>query len=105
MVLFMDLMTGPNIKKSLNALSVSKRYHNKNKSGGNFGINVMFHRELKPGNYEFNGDYNTRGEIVRLTFAPMYQGVGVRIIRPDNYQTETYQSVMNRVKEILAGGY
>ena len=101
MVLFMDLMTGPNIKKSLNAKRANMRYHNKNKSGGNFGMNVY----LEPGNYEFNGDYNTRGEIVRLTFAPMYQGVGVRIIRPDNYQTETYQSVMNRVKEILAGGY
>ena len=75
-LLFSDL-TGAKLKKMLNATKASRRYHNKNKSGGNFGINVYTDGK---DSFEINGRYNTQGEITSL-------GVGRLWGMPTDYRS------------------
>jgi hypothetical protein len=63
-------LNGLAIKKALRAQSASYRYHNKNKSGGNFGINI---RGLKGADFEISGDYDTEGNVRQLRFGYLYQ--------------------------------
>lgn len=53
------------IKKNLCAASVRFRWHNKNNTGGNFGINVI---GVKGKNYEISGRYNCEGTLRCLRF-------------------------------------
>lgn len=88
-------LNGRTIKKQCNHLkntdSVAQRYHNKNKSGGNFGFTVKI---LKPESEwtegplggtkkhewvaDITGNYNTDGEITRLSLGE-YGGVASEI--------------------------
>ena len=58
------------IKKRLGAKSVAFRWHNKNKSGGNFGINII---GVKDRNYEISGHYDVSGLLSGLRFGRIYQ--------------------------------
>ena len=65
------------IKKQLGANSASFRWHNKNKSGGNFGINIYFAKEFnRETDREFTGYYNKEGEIYNLSYSPLYSAGG-----------------------------
>ena len=67
-LMFSDL-TGPKLKKMLGANRALRRYHNKNKSGGNFGINI--YTEGK-GSFEINGRYNPNGEIISIDIGRLW---------------------------------
>jgi hypothetical protein len=58
------------IKKKLNAESVCFRWHNKNKSGGNFGINIC---GVSDNDYGISGRYNDQGLLINLRFGFIYQ--------------------------------
>jgi len=67
------------IKKKLDAERVCFRWHNKNKSGGNFGINIW---NVKGKDYEISGNYNVEGLLCGLRFGFIFQA-GI----PMNVQT------------------
>ena len=56
------------IKKKLNADSVSYRWHNKNKIGGSFGINII---GVNGRDYQISGHYNNKGVVRELRFRPL----------------------------------
>lgn len=58
------------LRKKLGAESVRFRWHNKNKSGGNFGINI---RGVKEKNYEILGRYNPEGLLRSLHFGYLFK--------------------------------
>lgn len=58
------------IKKKLGAESVRFRWHNKNKSGGNFGLSII---GVKGRDYEISGYYNITGKLYDLRFGFIYQ--------------------------------
>ena len=57
------------LKKLTGAISCRKRYHNKNKTGGNFGIDIY----MKNGYQEIGGTYNTEGEIIEIHWGMDYK--------------------------------
>lgn len=63
-------LNGRAIKKALGAERVMFRWHNKNKSGGNFGINIL---GVNKGDWEISGHYDTEGNILSLRFGKIYQ--------------------------------
>ena len=63
-------LNGRAIKKALGAQRVMFRWHNKNKSGGNFGINIL---GVNNGDWEISGHYDTNGNILSLRFGKIYQ--------------------------------
>ena len=67
------------IKKKLDAERVCFRWHNKNNSGGNFGINIW---NVKGKDYEISGYYNVEGLLRGLRFGFIFQA-GI----PMNVQT------------------
>jgi hypothetical protein len=89
MALNISELKGTELKKVINAQRVMKRYHNKNNSGGNFGIDIR----LQNGDYyELGGNHNIKGEIWSLHFGKGY-GLGAKIVRKDNYQTFTFNDL------------
>ena len=63
------------LKKLINAKRIAQRWHNKNKSGGNFGLNIYFGDEFVRGrDKEITGNYNSDGEITSLHFGNLYWG-------------------------------
>lgn len=58
------------IKKRFGAKRVRFRWHNKNNSGGNFGINVI---GVNGKDYEITGRYNVEGTLRSLRFGPIFQ--------------------------------
>lgn len=57
------------IKKRLNAKQVCYRWHNKNKTGGNFGINIC---GVNSKDYEISGYYDLTGLVSGLRFGFIY---------------------------------
>ena len=57
---------GRTLKKVFNAKRAAFQYHNKNNSGGNFAINIIF--EDRPTSRQFHGEYTTEGFIYSLQF-------------------------------------
>ena len=93
MVLYFEELKGTNLKKVINAKRVSRQYHNKNLSGGNFGINIR----LQNGKlYNLNGVYDTKRIVRCLSFGEGYS-LGAKIIRNDNYASFSF----NDLKQIL----
>lgn len=76
-------LTGRYLKKTLGAKSASFRYHNRNKSGGNFGIDV---RGVNGLDYELNGDYNVEGNVKWVGFGKIYWTRG-------NHQPQTLEEL------------
>ena len=68
-------------KRTLNFDKVSFRYHNKNKSGGNFAINYKIGEWGKQDykNYELEGEYKTDGSFIYLRVGVAYKGIGTKI--------------------------
>ena len=67
-------LKGVTIKKAIKAHRVAMRWHNKNKSGGNFGFNIYFGPEFNRGtDTELTGYYNKDGFITRLNYGFLYQ--------------------------------
>lgn len=58
------------IKKRFDAESVHFRWHNKNKNGGNFRINLI---GIAGKDWEISGQYNQDGIITHLRFGFIYQ--------------------------------
>lgn len=58
------------IKKRFDAKSVALRWHNKNKSGGNFGMNI---HGVNGKDFEISGQYNIDGILSGLRFGFIYQ--------------------------------
>tara|TARA_Y100000310_G_C20272159_1_gene618528 strand:- start:211 stop:648 length:438 start_codon:yes stop_codon:yes gene_type:complete len=111
MTVYIKDLRGPNIKKALGAARVFKRYHNRNKSGGNFGINIHF-AEYPTQKYwstavELTGDHDLHDAIYSLTFAPIYQmspqffEIGDEIITRRNYKTMTFEDLMDMLNARL----
>lgn len=90
-----DEIKGNNIKKVLNAQQVAQQYHNRNKSGGNFGINIAMQNGDR---FSMNGIYDTQKVIRRLSVAEGW-GIGEKVIREDNYQTFTFEDLSRVLKE------
>lgn len=72
-MLTMKELKGTALKKALNAKSVSMRWHNKNKSGGNFGFNIRGVPNTAH-DFELTGNYNEHGEVFGLIFGRIYWG-------------------------------
>jgi len=67
-------LTGTVIKKELGARRCVQRWHNKNKSGGNFGFNIYFSEEFdRATDKEITGEYNRDGDIINLRFGTLWQ--------------------------------
>jgi len=72
------------LRKKINAFRVAQRWHNKNKQGGNFGINIYFAKEHNRDiDKEITGYYNKEGEIINLNFSSLYGGGGFQLQRED----------------------
>lgn len=92
-----------NLKKDMNLHASRQRYHNKNKSGGNFGYDLY---PIKTDNYPYpwldvNGDYDTEGNIRLLSVT--YQNIGrtrVRIIGK-NWETIPYTELVEKLQTFL----
>ena len=73
MAITIKQLSGNAVKKGLNAHKSHFRWHNKNKSGGNFGINIYFAEEFnRETDKEITGYYNKDGYIYNLRFSPLY---------------------------------
>lgn len=61
------------LKKLIGAHRIAQRWHNKNKHGGNFGINIYFGPEFQRGiDKEITGYYDKEGHITSLSFGDLY---------------------------------
>lgn len=70
-------LKGSLIKKELGAQRAFFRWHNKNKSGGNFGISIY---DVNGRDWELSGDYNIEGTLRKLKFGYIFQaGVPVNV--------------------------
>ena len=78
-MIIQDLKTSQ-IKKGLKANRCKFRYHNKNKSGGNFGINIIFSEFGKEDykNFEISGNYDKGGLLYGLSVGLAYQ-IGFKV--------------------------
>lgn len=63
-------LNGNAIKKALGIKKAYFRWHNKNKTWGNFGINL---EEVNGIDCEISGSYNENKDIISLCFGRMYQ--------------------------------
>lgn len=82
-------LTGRKLKRDLGLKSASYRWHNKNNTGGNFGINLIAEEGDK--DHELTGTYDTEGVIRSLKYGELWQ-VGVAI------DVETYEDLVDRIK-------
>ncbi len=97
MVINMNEFNGRNIKRALNVKVARFSYHNKNKSGGNFGLYV----NINGNPLEYHGYYNTSGVIYELTFSPIW-GVGGTILsrKFPGWEEITFSDAMKRSLEL-----
>ncbi len=79
---------GTAFKKALGCKSASFRWHNKNKSGGNFGFEI---RGFRGHDLEINGYYGCDGSISQVRFG--------RVFWPDCTLTcKTFDSLIEQIK-------
>jgi len=84
-------LRGAKLKKSLGLKRVMKRWHNHNKSGGNFGINLY---QDGGQNYEITGDHNLAGKVTDLHFGHLWQ-CGVKLFDDSDYREWTYNKLID----------
>lgn len=61
------------IKKELGLFRCCQRYHNKNKQGGNFALDLRFNKEFVRGQeMEISGDYAINGQIINLRLSEAF---------------------------------
>ena len=95
------------LKKSLNLPTARQGYHNKNKSGGNFGYWLYpTSRDKYPyPSMDVNGVYDTDGNIRLLSVT--YMNIGrtrQQLINHENYQTITYNEIVELLQTFLKVG-
>ena len=90
-------LTGPRLKKALGLRRAVRRYHNKNKSGGNFGINLYTHTQ---GDYEITGDYDPLENIRLLSIGQLYQP-GMLVCSNSNYKDYTFEYLISQLKLLI----
>ena len=67
------------LKKLMGAFRICQQWHNKNKSGGNFGLNFYFGETFQRGrDKSLNGYYNKDGDLYGMRYGDSY-GVGQKI--------------------------
>ena len=98
-----DELTGARLKKALDLYKANQRWHNRNKSGGNFGFNLFQSPRHKFGkDYQLVGAYDTLGRVTSLTFGRLFQA-GYKI---DNLYDLTFERLIevikNRIDTIVA---
>ena len=60
-------LKGNRFKKELNLYRCSFGFHNKNTTGGNFGLGFYLNKEFNENtDFELYGHYNTEGELLNL---------------------------------------
>ncbi len=78
-MIFKSELTGARLKRDLDLQKAHYRWHNKNKRGGNFGINLRTGNGfLGDGDFELTGSYNTAGLVTSLKFGWLFR-VGTQI--------------------------
>ena len=89
-------LTGAKLKKALHLKKASKGWHNKNKSGGNFGINMVTqdHRF-----FELTGHHDTQGVIYHLALSANLRPVAT-FYNSDDYRDATFDNVI-----LMTGNY
>lgn len=90
-------LRGPKLKKDLGLRRVVKRWHNRNKSGGNFGINLMTFKEP---NYEITGYHDLKGNVTSLRVGELW-GVGTTIFSKDTMHKWTYDKLILLLKKMI----
>lgn len=61
-------LKGNFFKKELGLFNCNYGYHNKNKSGGNFGLTFILKNKFNENtDFTLNGEYNTTNEIMKLS--------------------------------------
>jgi hypothetical protein len=91
-MLKIEELKGNVLKKALNAKNAMMRYHNKNKSGGNFAMNLL---GIDGRDYELSGAYCMTGEITELRFGNIYY----RGLHYDFLHEVTLESVLKFINE------
>jgi len=102
-------LAGFKLKKDAKLHRVVMRYHNLNKTGGNFGINLYPTSEpyVYGGNvksYEFSGYHYLDGVIYSMHFSLLYGGIGEKIITKENYMDMTYAQLLAILNKVIQGG-
>lgn len=92
-------LKGTNLKKDLKLDRALKRWHNKNKSGGNFGIN-LYQKDDKP-DYQITGYHNLNGDVTGLSVAQLYQA-GPTIFSKGEHSEWNYPKLIKFLTKILA---
>ncbi len=85
-------LNGKAIKKALGAKSCCYRWHNKNLTGGNFGINVL---AVNGNDWQICGEYDNFGNVRNLRFGRIFS---VCLRMPE---TE-FNAFMNSINEITS---
>jgi hypothetical protein len=89
------------LKKPLGLVSASKRYHNKNLSGGNFAVELRWNKEMGQG-IEISGDHDPDGIIYSLTVSGLfYNGARATIINKSNYREMTLEKLITILKKAI----
>ncbi|MCK5013678.1 MAG: hypothetical protein KAS66_07650 [Candidatus Omnitrophica bacterium] len=96
MTINMKDLTGPKLKKGLGLNKATKSYHNKNKSGGNFGIIL---RETPEGKwFILNGAHDLNGDVYNLSIGSVRLGIpSVGLVSINTYQSVEISQVLNGV--------
>ncbi len=89
-------LTGQQLKKDLHLRRCLKRWHNHNRTGGNFGINLM--RNERP-HFEITGYHDLEGNVYNLTFGRLYNGVGMTLISKEKGYSITYEQMIKLIKK------
>ena len=84
-------LNGRSMKKHFNCKTSAFRWHNKNTSGGNFGLEI---RELEGKNYEINGYYDANGNIRKLRFGYVYHTYKI-------LSATTFEGLINEIRLII----
>lgn len=102
MSLSIEQLKGTKLKKDLGLYRVIKRWHNKNNSGGNFGINLIKSPEWQDKHFELTGYHDLSGYIYSLKFSELYQAGGTTLITHDNKYEYNYEQLIVDVRALLA---
>ena len=97
-LMFSDL-TGAKLKKMLGANKASRRYHNKNNSGGNFGINIYTDGK---DSFEINGKYNTKGEITSMGIGKLW-GMPTQYRIGNTDKTQLLKFIKEKYNQVISG--
>jgi len=90
----MNQLTGPKLKKELNLIKATKRYHNKNKSGGNFGIDLRITPKGKW--FTISGYHNLDNEVTSARIGKSFNP-GMTLINPNNYKFADYREFISTI--------